>query len=147
MKYLFLSSQLFLSAFTAFAQTEVPFDSVGITCLYLIHAKEKYIINSNHDYDKLLEIRALNSDCADYALPPIDFQTKTLIGYLTSSGGCDPPKFSKSIKKSGNGEYKITVRISPHGACRKKFMNMHWFLVDKIDERIKLTFESSFTVN
>jgi len=139
----FLLLSIFLSPFNAkgVEKETIHYEEITLGCLILGRdIRGEHIINNNIDYQKLLIARNLYSpDCSAYELPAIDFTKNTLIGYVSSVGGCQLPEVTKQITKINN-DYSVNINIVQQGLCKRNNPIVFWGLIPKIDDNATVQF-------
>ena len=111
---------------------EIPFEEINLGCH--ISGGSTYYINSLEEFKKLWKDHA---NCYAFDMPKIDFEKYSLIGYQTSSGGCEPPIFNQKILKDNfTNVYEITIQVTEKGLCKALFQIYKWSLVPKINSSI-----------
>ena len=76
----------------------------------------EHVIRNNAEYQVLIEERSPHPNCVTYQLPPIDFTEHTLIGYISSIGGCGFPTVTHQINKL-NENYVVDITIITKQGC------------------------------
>ena len=119
-----------------------------IGCMDFKHFSEEVIINSQEAYVNFLNFRAPHPDCADYSLPPIDFTNSTLLGYKTTSSGCNEPEYKRMVECDSESKTCIfQVSVKPNGRCEKGWASMNWMVVNKITDEFNISFEMKIQRN
>ncbi|MBN1156055.1 hypothetical protein JXA85_00420 [Candidatus Woesearchaeota archaeon] len=127
---------------------QIPYENVdeGFNrCIRPWEMQENYqgefVIDSQEEYEALLEYKATSSKCDDFELPPIDFSQKTLLGKYTSGTGCEIG-FSGLVYKDDN-ENKVyyVIDVAEEGNCQALGISMNWALIPKVHEGYEVVFE------
>jgi len=106
----------------------------------------EHVIRNNAEYQVLIEERSPHPNCVTYQLPPIDFTEHTLIGYISSVGGCDLPTVTHQINKL-NENYEVNIQITRHGMCERNNPIQLWCLIPRIPAHAQVNFEIETTIN
>ena len=106
----------------------------------------EHVIRNNAEYQVLIEERSPHPNCVTYQLPPIDFTEHTLIGYISSVGGCDFPTVTHQINKL-NENYEVNIQITRHGMCERNNPIQLWCLIPRIPAHAQVNFEIETTIN
>ncbi len=106
------------------------------TCLPINLPQQEYVIQSNTEYQLLLN----NSVCQSANFPNIDFSQYSLLGQYTS-GKCKITFKRQVTKDEGNQRYNFTVHIFDRGICKKQGQSMNWVLVPKLPTNWTVNFE------
>ncbi len=113
---------------------KIPCEEIDLGCFILgREIAGEHVINSNLEYQELLQNLSPHGDCSNYELPIIDFNSYTLIGYISSIAGCGPPQVTHEITKHNN-EYRINIHILQKGLCLSNNPIKLWCLIPKLDE-------------
>lgn len=139
----FLLLSIFLTSFNAewVEKKIIDYEEITLGCLILGRdISGEHVINNNVDYQNLLLIASAPiSDCANYELPTIDFTKYTLIGYISSVGGCQSPEVTKQITNIDN-DCIVDVNIVQQGLCKRGNAIVFWGLIPKIDDNATVQF-------
>ena len=142
---LFFCSTL-VCAQTSYLGETIPCDQVELGCVILGSAiSGEHVIRNNAEYQELIQERSPHPNCGFYELPSIDFSEYTLIGYVSSIGGCKTPEISHEIKRINN-DYRVNIDIIQYGRCKRGNPIKLWCLVPKIDENATVEFAVDSTV-
>ncbi len=106
----------------------------------------EHVIRNNAEYQVLIEERSPHPNCVTYQLPPIDFTEHTLIGYISSVGGCDFPTVTHQINKL-NENYEVKIHLTQNGLCERNNSFDIWCLVPRIPTHAQVNFEIETSVN
>jgi len=106
----------------------------------------EHVIRNNAEYQVLIEERSPHPNCVTYQLPPIDFTEHTLIGYISSVGGCDFPTVTHQINKL-NENYEVKIHLTQNGLCERNNSFDIWCLVPRIPTQTRVNFEIETSVN
>ena len=101
----------------------------------------EFIINSQEEYQSLLQFRPPVDFCQDFKLPSIDFSQFILLGKYTEGGGCSIDFVRKIYRDDVNKEVIYSIKVIEEGFCKKMGMSMNWALVPKIPSNYKVRFE------
>lgn len=119
---------------------KIPCKEIDLGCLILgREISGEHIIKNNTEYQELLEFLSPHVDCGNYQLPIIDFNSYTMVGYISSVSGCSSPQFSYKIVKY-NSEYTININIVQHGFCKINNLIVLWCLIPKVNNNISSKF-------
>lgn len=89
-----------------------------------------YVINSEKEFRKIIGGRS-----------GIDFSAFTLLGVVTSSGGCQPPEVSHSVKYSKQSdEYFYELKVKVNGLCEPNHLIEIWCTIAKISDSSTVAF-------
>lgn len=109
----------------------IPCEEIKLLCT---QSKEgEYVIKNDSEYQNLLKIRSSHPDCKSYKLPEIDFNKYTLIGFVSSLGGCDTPEYFYNVTKDDN-MYSFNISINQKGLCKSHHSIEIWCLIPKISD-------------
>ena len=102
----------------------------------------EHVIRNNAEYQVLIEERSPHPNCVTYQLPPIDFTEHTLIGYISSIGGCGFPTVTHQINKL-NENYVVDITIITKQGCLREIIGpiQFWCLVPRIPAHAQVNFE------
>lgn len=108
----------------------------------------EHVIRNNAEYQVLIEERSPHPNCVTYQLPPIDFTEHTLIGYISSVGGCGFPTVTHQINKL-NGNYVVDITIITKQGCLLEIIGpiQFWCLVPRIPNHAQVNFEIETIIN
>ena len=104
---------------------------------------EEMIITDNKSYQKFGEsvrIHSNNSNCESTTLPFIDFKKHTLIGKLTTNGGCHVNYDRQIIDDRKNKRIIYNITVEEIGFCKVGWINMNWALIPKLSNDYKVEF-------
>jgi hypothetical protein len=133
-----------LKGLTGTTQVMVPFDSIEIKCLNLLsEIPNEIVINTDKEYSQLRKYIHSYRDCGGYQLPKIDFRSKTLIGVMIRTGGCEEPTFLKEAFME-NKKFVYRVTVTSYGICRRGFTSIQWILADKTEDQIKFERKNNY---
>jgi hypothetical protein len=139
---LFTIGALTLLGFKSKQQCEVikiPCEEIKLKCTQTRHGN--FIVNSDIEFQDLLTIRSPHPDCDTYELPPIDFNSYTLLGVVTSTAGCSPPIINHFVTKQTNtNEYVLNVNSKQSGLCERNWGIKIWCLIPKVTDISKIKF-------
>lgn len=128
-------------------EEKIACEGIAIGCLILgRETGGEHIINTDEEYQELMQSRSPHSNCGDYNLPVIDFNQYTLIGYIYSIGGCKAPEISHEIRKQDN-QYTIHITVIQHGMCFILNSIKMWCLIPKVQESSAIIFNIETTTN
>ena len=119
--------------------SQIKFDSIQLGCVQF--RKGNYIVNDQLEYNELFSDLIPHPLCINYEPPAIDFNKKTLIGFIQGVGGCGRPIIHTEIQKDAIfHEYIITFDITQYGDC-KMYNPIHlWFQIPKIEPGYSIEF-------
>lgn len=143
LRAIIIFTSLFIPLFGQAQNKVVVFDTLTLPCLDPFRMDKNYVINDNASYQQLLIHSSKYKTACKAKLPKINFRSKTLIGCLTSAGGCQAPRYLAAIEEE-NGNYKVKISIKTTGSWQDVYFQMHWFLVNKLEESQKIDFEISY---
>lgn len=124
----------------------IPCEEITLGCMILGRETQgEYVIKNNTDYQKLIQQKSPHSDCSNYQLPAIDFYDYTLIGYVSSVGGCDEPKVTHNVTKINNN-YVVNVEIQQIGMCQRNNSIKTWCLIPKVQDNATVKFNVTKTL-
>ncbi len=126
---LFLAISILLSIQIK-AQEIIPCTKITFKCAQIYGGN--YFINNDTTYHELFQIRSQHPACLDYSFPVIDFSQYSLLGIVTSTGGCSSPKIEYSITKNSDNNYIYELNIEQQGCCKPKLGVKVWCLIPKI---------------
>lgn len=145
MKRVILLFAGFLVSISGTAQDteQVPFTELKIGCYDFRGKPNEYIIQTKVEFQRMK--RSLNShpDC-DLNDPEIDFQSYTLLGFITALEGCEVPEFKIEFQynKTNDLHTMVVNIIRVKEPCRMLMIKDHWILVPKIPSN-KIAFENA----
>ncbi len=126
------------------AQEIIPCTKVSCKCAQT--SEGNYFINNNTTYHELFQIRSQHPACLDYSFPVIDFSQYSLLGIVTSTGGCSSPKIEYSITKNSDNNYIYELNIEQQGCCKPKLGVKVWCLIPKIADNSIIDFNIINTI-
>ena len=106
-----------------------------------------YFINNDTTYHALFQIRSQHPACLDYSFPIIDFSQYSLLGIVTSTGGCSAPKINYSVIKNSDNNYIYELNIEQQGPCELCFGVKVWCLIPKIADICVVDFKINHSVD
>jgi len=110
-------------------------------CFYYSGENPKSIVIRDQDtYENYFARKsAVNKDCSNALLTPIDFDKYTLIGHWTGGGGCTV-SYDRNVIQQGNKEVIYSVSAVYSGFCEMYIFNMNWALIPKLKNRTDVVF-------
>ena len=112
---------------------------IVIKCM--ISKNGNYLIRNEQQYHSQVKINSPHPDCEGYTLPQIDFSQFTLVGVVTSTGGCAPPTATTSIVKCDQSKnYLFTLKIVTNGICKINHSISFWYLIPHITNNENVEF-------
>ncbi|MDB2317374.1 hypothetical protein N9V23_01295 [Flavobacteriales bacterium] len=106
----------------------------------------EHVIRNNVEYQVLIEDLSPHPNCVTYQLPPIDFTKHSLIGYISSIGGCGFPTVTHQINKL-NENYVVDITITQQGLCKRNNPIQLGCLVPRIPAHAQVNFEIETIIN
>jgi hypothetical protein len=122
----------------------VQFTEISIKCTQ--SRTGNYIIRNQQEYLKLTKNWSSHPNCSNYSLPVIDFNNYTLLGIVTSVGGCKPPSNTCFVNKYNN-VINFILEINQIGTCMAEIQIIKWITIphvnnlDSINFNIKISYE------
>ena len=135
---LFLAISILLSIQIK-AQEIIPCTKITFKCAQIYGGN--YFINNNAIYHEIFQIRSPHPACLDYSFPIIDFSQYSLLGIVTSTGGCSVPKINYSIIKNYDNNYIFELNIEQQGLCKMGLGVKVWCLIPKIADNCVVDFK------
>ena len=123
----------------------IPCEEITLRCMLPGKIGVEHVVRNNTDYQKLIQHKNPYSDCSNYQLPAIDFYDYTLIGYVSSVGGCDEPKIMHKVIKINNN-YVVNVEIQQIGLCKRNNSITIWCLIPKVEDNVTVKFNVTKTL-
>ncbi len=108
------------------------------------YEKEDVLINTDSAYrafEDSIRMSHVNKNCDTAHLPSIDFNDFTLLGKLTSGGGCNADYSRYIIKNDQTKTYTYHIKVEYDGLCEMLIFNWNWAIVPEIPENYKVVFE------
>jgi len=120
--------------------TYITFSEIKIECI--TSKDNNFILKNEQEYQKLLtENLSDHLKCQSYKLPSVDFNLNTVVGAITSCGGCSEPEvLKKIIKIPVEKKYLIQILMIQKGLCKINFTHKSWLLLPKIEEDYSVEF-------
>ena len=103
--------------------------------------KQEFVINSQKEYNSLLEFKSPADFCDDFKLPTIDFSQNTLLGKYTQGGGCSINFVRHIFKDDLNKKIIYSIEVVEEGLCKKLGMSMNWILTSKVPSDYSVEFQ------
>ncbi len=141
---LFLAISILLSI-QINAQEIIPCEKITFKCDQI--PEGNYFINNDTTYHALFQVRSLHPACLNYSFPIIDFSQYSLLGIITSTGGCSSPKIEYSITKNSDNNYIYELNIEQQGLCKRGFGVRVWCLIPKIANNSIIDFNIINTID
>lgn len=117
----------------------ISYQSIDLTCFDI--KEGTYIIQNGDQLRDLLTKRKWNPECKALALPDIDFEYYTLLGFVRGSSGCYESKLRMAIKKNEvQKKIQLSARINYTGDCMMYTYYIRWCLVQKIPDDFTVSF-------
>ena len=89
----------------------------------------------------LLLINLLAISEFSFSIGGNDISAFTLLGVVTSSGGCQPPEVSHSVKYSKQSdEYFYELKVKVNGLCEPNHLIEIWCTIAKISDSSTVAF-------
>ena len=134
------------------SQQEIQFMDMDETfreCISIMHIKQgvsdrdslEFIINSEKDYQNLLQYRSPADYCDDFQLPSVDFSQFTLLGKYADGSGCAIDFVREIYRDDVNKEIIYSITVVEEGTCKMMGVSMNWALVPKISPDYTVRFE------
>ncbi len=124
----------------------IPCEEITLRCMLPGKIGVEHVIRNNTDYQKLIQQKNPYSyNCDNYQLPAIDFYDYTLIGYVSSVGGCDEPKVTHDVIKINNN-YVVNINITELGWCSRNNPITIWCLIPKVEDNATVKFNVTNTL-
>jgi len=138
-KIILLFTVSFLLSISAKAQEIIPCTKITFECAQIPGGN--YFINNDTTYHELFQVRTPHPNCLGYSFPNIDFSQYSLLGIITSTGGCSSPKTKYSIIKNFENNYTYNLNIEQQGLCKIHFRIEIWCLIPKIADNSIVDFK------
>lgn len=103
--------------------------------------EKEFVVNTEAEYQDLINYKSTSSRCTNFVLPAIDFSKKTLLGKYTSGGGCSIDFAKKVYKDDSNRKVKYVIDVIEQGACEKLGFSSNWILIPKIPSNYIVEFQ------
>lgn len=148
-KILLLLGLIFVILLTAgcvqqFAKDDIQFTDMNeqLTCIGPFDLRDsEFLVNSEQEYQALLDYKSPSPRCEDFQLPSIDFSQNTLLGKYAQGGGCSIDFIRKIYKDESNKKITFSIKVDEKGSCEKLGMSMNWVLIPKFSSDYNLEFE------
>ena len=137
-KIFLLFTGSFLLSISVKAQEIIPCTEIIFKCAQIPGGN--YFINNDTTYHELFQIRSQHPACLDYSFPIFDFSQYSLLGIITSTGGCSSPKTEHLIIKNFENNYTYNLNIEQQGFCKLNFGIEVWCLIPKIADNTIVDF-------
>ncbi|MEM5871494.1 MAG: hypothetical protein QW051_01335 [Candidatus Aenigmatarchaeota archaeon] len=127
-----------------FTRNEIQFIDMNeqLTCIDSFELRDgEFIINSDQEYQVLLDYKSPSPGCENFHLPSIDFSQYTLLGKYAEGGGCSIVFVRKIYKDESNKEITYSIKVEGKGYCEKLGMSMNWALIPKVPSDYNVKFE------
>ncbi len=131
------------NALTLTSDTIIPnFQKITLGCLIDGRDVSKRVINSEQEYNALWDEPSPHPDCVSYTPPIIDFQTKTLVLFTVSTGGCTPPDIldENIYKIISQRKYVVVLRLQQNGLCKMLRTESFRIVLPKIESDYTVEF-------
>jgi len=109
-----------------------------------IRGKE-FVVNTQDEYQGLLEFKSFYCEGNDFVLPEINFSQNTLLGKWTSGGGCSIDFVRKVYRDDGNKRIIYLINVVNEGTCSMMGESMNWILIPKVPSGYEVEFIVSAT--
>jgi hypothetical protein len=148
-KILLLSGLIFVTVLIAGCVQQLSKDEIQFTdmneqlnCIGSFDLlDDEFILNSEQEYQSLLNYSFLGTRCENYQLPSIDFSQYTLLGKYTQGGGCTIDFVRKIYKDESDKKITYSIKVDGKGFCKKLGMSMNWVLIPKFPSDYTVEFE------
>ena len=127
------------------AQEIIPCKKITFKCAQIYGGN--YFINNDAIYHEIFQVRSPHPACLDYSFPIIDFSQYSLLGIVTSTGGCSAPKINYWVIKNSDNNYIYELNIEQQGYCKVNFGVEVWCLIPKIADSCVVDFKINHSVN
>jgi len=127
------------------AQEIIPCKKITFKCAQIYGGN--YFINNDAIYHEIFQVRSPHPACLDYSFPVIDFSQYSLLGIVTSTGGCSAPKINYSVIKNSDNNYIYELNIEQQGPCELCFGVKVWCLIPKIADICVVDFKINHSVD
>lgn len=127
-----------------FARSEIQFTEMNepLSCISPSDLRDsEFIINSDQEYQALLDYKSPSPRCEDFQLPSIDFSQYTLLGKYAQGSGCSIDFVRKIYKDNSNNKIIYSIKVDEKGLCKKLGMSMNWVLIPKVPSDYTVEFE------
>ena len=116
-------------------------EEIKIGCMDFKNFPTEVIIQTKEEYNNFLNKKVSLPNCSSYQLPGIDFSKSTLLGYKTTTSGCQPPEYTRTIScDNTTGACTYSISIKENGLCKKGWPSMNWIAVQKIPDGYKISY-------
>ncbi|MBN2611982.1 MAG: hypothetical protein JXB00_10540 [Bacteroidales bacterium] len=95
---------------------------------------------SYQEFGDSVRIHPFNLNCDTAVLPSIDFSKYSLIGKLTSVGGCNAYSVRQVFRDENGKEIVYKIHVEYSGSCDMLIVSMNWALVPKIPKGFTVEF-------
>ena len=131
-----------LKGYNAIAGDSINVEFLEIKIKCITSKENNFIINDEKEYLKLrTENLSNHPECVSYKFPEVNFNSNTLVGIITGSGGCKEPEiFINIIKKSIEKAYIAKILVKQNGLCKIGFTQEYWLLIPKIEKDYSVKF-------
>jgi len=105
---------------------------------------DEIIITNNVSYKLFgdsIRSKAINLNCSNTIITPIDFSKYILIGKYTIGGGCSVTYKRQIIDDEENKKITYQITTTYSGTCYKSFFSFNWALIPKIPDEYTLEFQ------
>ncbi len=125
-------------------ESRIAYESVlNVRCVSTPRAQQTWVVRTEAEYRELFLHKLSVPACTQYVSPPIDFNKKTLLGYVVSAGGCKPPGFRTEILYNRSSKrYTFLVNATQHGLCKMLNATTLWFTIPKIKKGAEVDFKT-----
>lgn len=98
-------------------------------------------IDSEEDYQKLLQYKVSMPFCKNFSLPEIDFSQRILLGKFTTGTGCKVSFVRQVFIDELNAKFTYVVGKVQEGACEKFVQSMNWISIPKPPQGYTIEFK------
>jgi len=103
--------------------------------------EKEFVVNTETEYQNLINYKSPFSQCVNFVLPPIDFSQKTLLGKYTSGSGCSIDFVKKVYKNDLSKKITYIIDVIEQGACEMAGFSSNWILIPKAPSDYTVEFQ------
>jgi len=113
---------------------------ICITTFYSDDREKEFIIDTQEEYQSLLDYLSPSLSCEDFELPELDFSQQTLLGKFTSGVGCSVDFIRDICEDSLNKGVIYSINVIEEGDCEMLITSMNWILIPKVPSDYDIEF-------
>jgi len=136
------TSALLLISILADGQVIITADTISINCTEVYRTRtDKFVITSQDEYERSAFFTGYGNGCLPFS--DIDFEKSILTGFKYQGSNCDISVDWSTIVERGH-EYLVQFSTSPNHVCRDLQSRIAWFIMDKPQRKVDISFERVF---